>query len=171
MITACSSQPKNVVETVKVDVTSTSIPTDIPMPTPTELPELDMDRFEGYTQTIFDDMYSSCVGLSRKDWGTTDFTLNLLYRVEAEKCVNLVTTHDTPLNCEFNAECNQLSSLALEYTALITDGWRLIRKGEDTLNDELVSEGLGMFWDADEMWLEIRDVVFALEEKYGWEIH
>ena len=171
IITACSSLSGNVIETVIIEITSTPIPSDIPEPTPTEIPELDMDSFMSYTQTIFDDMYGSCVGLSRKDWGTTDFTLNLLYRVDAEKCINLINNHDPPLNCEFNDECNQLSSLALEYKVLITDGWRLLRKGEDTHNDELVSDGLGLFWDADEMWLEIRDAVFAIEEKYGWEIH
>lgn len=171
LVTACSTQPEKIVETVIVEVTSTPVPTDTPLPEPTEAPEISMDSFREYSETVFEDMYGSCVGLSRKDWATTDFTLSLLFRAEAEKCIKLISTHEIPINCENDTECNQLSELAKEYTTLVTDGWRLFRKGEDTLNEDLVSEGLGMFWDADEMWLEIRDVVFDLEDKYGWDIH
>jgi len=163
LASACATQPERIIETVIVEVTS--------IPEPTEVPEINMDSFREYTQTIFEDMYGSCVGLSRKDWATTDFTLSLLLRADAEKCVRLISTHEIPINCEYNLECNQLSSLALEYTTFVTDGWILFRKGEDTLNDDLVSEGLGMFWDAGEMWIEIIEVIHDLEDKYGWEIN
>jgi hypothetical protein len=168
---ACTTQ-QTVVETVIVEVTSTPLPTDKPEPTPTPtyVPELDLNSFRVYTQAIFTDMYGSCVGLSRKDWATTNFTINLMDRAQAAECVRLISEHEIPLNCEYDAECNQLSSLAIEYTALITEGWKQFKKGESTLSDELISEGLGMFWDAEELWVEIVDVIFGLEEKYGWEI-
>lgn len=170
---SCSIPSETVVVTVVVEVTSTPAPTSAPTSTPlhTEEPEINLDSFREYADTVFNDMYDNCVGLSRKDWGTTDFTFSLLIRADAERCVNQISTHETPLNCEYDIECNQLSSLATEYTALVTEGWRLFRKGEATLDEDSVSEGLVMFWDADEMWLEIRDAVFALEDKYGWELH
>ena len=166
---ACITE-QTVVETVIVEVTSTPLPTDTPEPPPTDVPELDIDSFRGYTQAIFTDMYGSCVGLSRKDWATTNFTINLMDRAQASECVRLISAHEIPANCEFDTECNQLSTLAIEYTELITEGWKLFKKGESTLNDELISEGLGMFWDADELWIEIIDVIHGLEEKYGWVI-
>lgn len=160
-------QPEKIMETVIVEFTSTPIPTQLT----TEKTEVDQDNFKEYAETIFIDLYSSCAGLSQKDWESTDITFNLKIRADAEACVNLISTHEIPQNCEYDFECNQLSSLATEYRTLVTDGWRLFRKGEDTLDDDLVSEGIGMFWEADVIWQDIRDLIFRLVNRYGWEIH
>ena len=172
-ISACSpqfdqtQQPEIIFETVIVKVTIIPTPTQIP----TEVPAVNQDSFREYAETIFDDLYSNCVGLSQRDQDSNDSSISRKIRSDAEECAKLISTHEIPLNCEYDYECNQLSSLATEYTTLVIEGWRKFEQGEDTRNSDLILEGLGMFWDADLRWLEIRDVIFSLVRKYGWEIH
>jgi hypothetical protein len=159
--------PVKVIETVIVKVTLIPDPTQLP----TEEPKVNKDSLREYVEIIFNDLYSSCVGLSQKDWDSTDSSVSSMIRANAQACVDLINNHEIPLNCEHDYECNQLSTLATEYTTLVTDGWRLFRQGEEMQDEELISEGLGMFWEADLRWIEIRDVIFSLVSKFGWEIH
>ena len=93
LLGACANKS---VSPVVTDVPQVVVETETPVPTPTELPKINIDSFREYAEIVFTDIYDICVGLSRNDWASTDFTISLLIRADAEACVKLISTHDLP---------------------------------------------------------------------------
>ena len=171
-ITACTTQSEKIVETVIVEITSTPLPTEDPTdatisePTLKLLLQADKEEVASFTRDIRD-LTSECQASDflydfSKDGLITGFSSGI-HNVR-EKCDLMEIEIEIPEHCE---PCLNVISMVQEHAQIMLNGTDLIEKGHSTLNEDYVSEGLEMFWDADIFWEEIEDAIDGVRTEYN----
>lgn len=164
MLAACTQQPErsNTPETIF----ETVITTVIVEPTVEILVQADKEEVARFTRELHD-----ITGKCQASDFLYDFTSDGLVAGYKAGIKNVRDNCDLdeldieiPENCE---PCQTVITLVQEHAELMLDGTELIDKGNAILNQELLSEGLEKFWDADIFWEQVADEIDGVRTAYN----
>lgn len=163
-ITACAIQPE---QTQQPEIIiETVVTTVIVEPTIEIIVQADKEDVARFTREILD-ISGDC---QASDF-LYDFTKDALisgYKAGIknvrEKCNLEEINIDVPENCE---PCLNVLPIIHEHGKLMVEGTDLIDKANATLNQELLSDGLEKFWDADFLWDEVAEAIDDVRIAYN----
>ena len=157
--TTVASPPEKITETVITTVVDVD-------PTLEVLVQVDNEEVAKFTKEILD-ITSNC----QASTFLYDFRSDtILYGYKAgiksvrDKCNLKEIEIEIPKYCE---PCRNVIPIIQEHAKLMVEGVDLIEKANASLNQELLTEGLDKFWDAEIVWKDVKNSIDGIRTVYN----
>lgn len=164
LIPACGTQPEQPQQPEKI--IETVVETITVEPTIEILLQANVEEVARFTRELLD-----ITGECQASDFLYDFTSDALlsgYKAGIknvrEKCNLEEINIQMPENCE---PCQNVLPIIQEHAKLMVEGTDQIDKGNATINQELLTEGLEKFWDADILWDKVADAIDSVRTAYN----